>query len=1161
MKKGIHGYKSGCCAGAQVWGVSLSAPGNQLIFGDNTESQAWERYLRNFDYNTASTSSNIHDDEPYAGSYPQTRPQEVYYSYPPPDTTVDKDIVPDLFPKNDGGQQWTMYAAKLPAVYPRPACSNGQSISTGPLPTGGDPTGGDGTWWHTLGWSVEHQVFTDEGLTYSFMGCPRYCYSSRAIYVDGKQVWINYCTSDWVDPNDSQYIYVSRPYDWIGVHSIVPTGECGGEADTIDTHGYRCTTFGGVAMSVVEAAHSDTDFTAAYYYTRNQQERHMLALGNLTLSLGVGDPPYENSYGVTANSPVNCRCFGKQFFIMSSYKPGGTQLGTNAWAVGRIEYQGTRYEPDGTPTTPGIQALCSPASRGDNPSPPYSPGGDVGIDSEGQYAIALPSVRCYIDTSTIDAETHPHDECWVIALRTSGEGPEVITAQWRTPVYRSGYGGTSGDEVYDWAADGTLHADDVAESTTIIDSTGDAGTDFPDETWDDIRIWCYNRVHDYVTGHSRDLALITTGSTEDPTTQTGVIADFEDGAGGYDPQYLNHGIDDYGLAFVTSGIQSGTEWIDDTSNFHGGTNSAYANINAISQDICELRLTFHAMQAGTLSFYYVHDNRGYGTHEPPWGTLTNTPEVDHVLKITINNNLVPMRIITDPDGAPSSEDCATSIIDNVTYPTGNPYSSTAFYTDWRKVEIDIEAGTNTIRFLTNRTWQTNGHLDTWVDDLALPEILVGDDLDSKPRYFFDGDKLYANPYWAWARRDEEGHGGAFGTPEEIWNRVNTTPQFITMDAKGRLLMGNPHYAVRLVRNETGWELDNTFGYGRGDGFTEERGYIRWTASENLGALAPDCEDPDQKYDLSDIIADPPVGVFQILPTSDGGFQTRGCNAAMRDASHYPIDANSYKFIDPRDGNERTEKFKEFLTVKTAYAWGTRPHAWTVSEDGQTRVPHVEVVWRPTRHQMAWPEKLSDCTSPPYRPDFDDSDPSHMTPADCAGNPSETGVVRFRHPFAVDFADREDKTCWTQQNYIVSRTYCDALSRTPQGVWIRVTDDPGVGEGDPNYWEPGVGGLTMPRTDTSPWGSARWSLVQARFSPVQRNVTIYFGVPMYTLDPDTIDVSCDPVYVGGYTVGTYFTPDEVGGAGDFNSFPDFDAVFEVDPTCCPELPPNSGCASC
>ena len=376
-----------------------------------------------------------------------------------------------------------------------------------------------------------------------------------------------------------------------------------------------------------------------------------------------------------------------------------------------------------------------------------------------------------------------------------------------------------------------------------------------------------------------------------------------------------------------------------------------------------------------------------------------------------------------------------------------------------------------------------------------------------------------------------------------------------MLADGRIALGNPHYVAVLIYNEEDdeWELDPDFGHSGGDGFPEDYGFIRFTASPNIEPYPEDCEDPDD-YTNYDELSDPPAGCFQILPTSDGGFQLRCVNAAIRDATHYPIDTDEYTFVDPRNDEIRQEKFKEHISAKESGAWATRAHCWTISSDGKTRVPHVEVIWRPTRYLPAWPEHIDDCTNPPYREDFDDAEPDD---AEFSPNPHEGGIVHYRDPIAVAENDRENRTVWTLWNYIIPRTYCDALSRTPQAVWTRILEEP---EGD-NYWEPGNGTLGDPRNTNSPWSTARWIMTQLRFIPITRNTRIFYNNPVAST---TIEDLCPPPEGGdpshGFTARVRMEASDVSGTAGFFTFPDFDAVYEVDPGC-EGYPTYGECQAC
>jgi hypothetical protein len=205
--------------------------------------------------------------------------------------------------------------------------------------------------------------------------------------------------------------------------------------------------------------------------------------------------------------------------------------------------------------------------------------------------------------------------------------------------------------------------------------------------------------------------------------------------------------------------------------------------------------------------------------------------------------------------------------------------------------------------------------------------------------------------WAWAARDEENHTG-------LDSRAKTTPHFITMDGEGRVLIGNPHFVVRIKRDKT---LDRSFGKERGPGFENDKtGYVRFTASPYVEDVAnippPSCVDPDERIPI-DTADDPLPGSFQILMAGVEAFQVRGANATLdRDVTIDPIDRELWTYKHPVYNTEQHELFVNTLAKVNAppKQWPRRIHAWTITNNGNDKEPHVEVLFRPTMHQPAWP---------------------------------------------------------------------------------------------------------------------------------------------------------------------------------------------------------------
>ncbi len=682
----------------------------------------------------------------------------------------------------------------------------------------------------------------------------------------------------------------------------------------------------------------------------------------------------------------------------------------------------------------------------------------------GDFLVVLPSDRAYIDSSVATEELS--DEAWVVAISAEESGRKVICSRWQSKIFRSGVG----DEAdLSGIADGTLSSAEVTlgmEAGNLILDTDDPPEAFPDETWANLQIRFYGRRYDPLTKHSVNIVGFTCHDDDSTGIIPAPLADFEQ-PGVYDPAFLDNGL--AGVAgFTTGGTTGGCKWIADDAGALDGSYSARTQIDETLECESFLRRTFTSVSGGTITFDYIHDNRGYGTRIPPFVELTNQPIVENVLSILMDGLNGPITI--------AGTHYDHSLIDNVNVPSG--WDNTApFFTTKRACSITIPAGTQTIDFILKRVYQDDGHLFSQIDNVQFTDELGGEDYDGYRRYYAIGSDIRKDDTWAWAKTNEE-------TGDDLSVRSKTFTDFITLDGTGRILKGNPHYIVRLLRDGT---VDQTFGGPRGDGFPETKGYVRFTASDNIVAPTTRCGDPDDRVSPSDggTFTEPPLGSFQILPTGKDGFQVRGASGASRDATVYPVDKLLYNYKHPKTGLIKKEYFSELLTSTVTQGWPKTLNGWSIADNGTTFVPHLEILWRPTLQSPAWPESVWNV--PPYRTDFDTS----------FADTAEWGfnTVRIRNPLFLPA--ESDKSRWALQNWVISRTYSDAWSRYPQNIWARNTNDlplnpddmPGdpFGNGPLFWWHPdysmaymaeqgqeGVGG--------GPWGSALWRLLQARFNP-------------------------------------------------------------------------------
>lgn len=1052
MKQGAKGgYMAGCCSGFEIWGIACDAPNIQRAFEAG------------FSYQT---------------SYDLTRQGKLNGG----SGSIVKTVVPELW-ERDEFRTWSLHLCQVAGTYPGNGCD----------PTRAATSHADDSFSVSLGAVAQH-YHDDDPLTDEYRKL-KYCFGTRAIYVDGAQEYIAVRTSgSWPDGNVEGSTTGEPGINmWWGDHQLVRIASqelvASYKVQTLDGHKTGSGANGGDAVhTTMEGIFSEGAWAS---------------LANMF-------PPLTGAYGLSQPA-CNQISLGIEYCVWSSYSPATASTG---WSVGRLKYEGDRYNPSTDTFEDGIEVFQSLDH--------YFPDGitdigfpDIGLpetEYAGNYMVVLPSVRVYIDSTAVAP-----DECWVCALRKPGAGAtKIVTGRWLSRVFRE-EGSDEEDTEENSYADGTIEDSEIENVILDADDSGDqAVVDFPEETWENPIVRAYIHMRDPTTGSNKDLMLFTT-SVDSPTVEAeDVVSDFEQ-PGSYEPTFLDSGLEDTGLHWTTGGQKPTDGWISDPTNPISGTYSARTQFEDVTIiDDVVLKITFNAMEAGTVTLDYRFDNRWYGTRIPPFVELTNFPDPDNYLDVRLDGSLLSGSAFKI-----SGVDQPTSRIDNATVPGAGDEESD--YTTAREITIQVTAGTHTLSFTIHRQYQDNGHMYAQIDNVAFGmPVMVGEDPDGGKRWFYNGERVQEFNWWAWARRDEE-------SANDISTRVKTVPDYITMDGSGRILIGNPHYVVRLKRREdepTLFELDTSHGSGRGDGYDDSddeqsRGYVRFTASPASEVdVLPPCSDPDLRLTVPDAIADPPWGSFQILPVGEDNYQVRGANAALRDATEYPIRALDHTYKHPLTGVVTAEMFKELTRVMATGIWSQRAHSWTISNDGQTLRPHVEIIWRPMRDMPAHPESV--WPHEPYRSNFATSDGT---------DPFAPDSVRPRNPLFLPLNSTRPR--WAQINFIVTNTFSDTFTQFPQAVWISRNDDPPSDPEDPAYWDPDDD------LGPGPWQSAIWYAIQSRFCP-----TGIFHTSYQMDDPEIVCPDEEEEEVTAQTFRVHFH-----NAGNvFYGFTDFDAV-DCDCDCC------------
>lgn len=943
MKRGYKGYRAGCCDGFGIWGVSINCP-NPV---PSEHSEFFENDPGRSVYTLDPSGLNKTTSRGFAYNARAWNNKFGLQTH--------KDVLPELWESTGTDIAWHVFAAKLPTSYPGVACEKYPVISSA-------TDGGDGTWEADLGTILEIETYAsdDPDAEQDIISARKgygFILRSRAIYLDGLQAQVAYSTygkypsGTQPSPDGDQlagsFITTNPPTAGGGVANVFGDTFIINILDPTDIREYPTATLN---HNINTPFGADPTFMEAQFKAINSPSSLLNILGSF------GNWQY----------PANSIYLGQDYGGLSSYNPVSRYGGSVPWGVARLKYDDQRV-----PSSGGFESgIDCFSTYGNIFSSDLADLGKPDTTYAGDYIIALFSVRCYKDSSLV-TEENP-DEPYVAAFHKDTfleESPvtKIICSQWTSKRYRpvamGGHGDEGGMDGYGdgtGVADGTLSDTEAAAGEVIVDAANPP-VDYPDETFPNPRIWCYNRVWDSVEKQNVNLLLVTT-LPDDPPTASDVVSDFEQ-PDGYDPDYLDNGLIDAKLHWETGGQTEGEKWFVDSTDAINGTYSARCQEADVTKESdIDIWISFSAMTAGDITLKYIHDNRWYGTRVEPFVELTNFPDPDNSMSVLLDGGLVPINI--------DSANYETSFIDNVSVPEGNPNNDPAFYTTARLITITVTAGTHTLRIRRSRRFQDNGHLRSQIDDVSFGmEVLVGDDADGSVRWYYDGYQFRKLEDWTWAARDDEGDN-----PTNISSRAETKPHFITMDGKGRILIGNPHYVMRRLRDGT---LDPSHGKTKGKGFLgETSGWARWTASPNIEQPPPTCLDPDSRY-VIDLVSDTKWGGMQILSVGDDTYQVRGMNGSLaRDTTHDPIDRELWTYR--QGGKVNHEVFSDIsLLVQTGGDWARRAHSWTVSDNGTVFEPHVEVIWRPTMHQPAWPGEGGTTDAerfphPPYRSDFSGS---------------------------------------------------------------------------------------------------------------------------------------------------------------------------------------------
>jgi hypothetical protein len=857
-----------------------------------------------------------------------------------------------------------------------------------------------------------------------------------------------------------------------------------------------------------------------------------------------------------AQIAVNCRYFGQDYYCGSTYYPGvfhsadGDTPASGTWSVFRLKYDDGDGRPEVFASDQGV--LTSDT---------------IVADHEGPYMIMLWSQRAWLLTnppeppegsfSTLESRTP--DEPWAIAMSDSGK---IVTGRVFNNRMRTANIYNSDSHFQTW--DGTLQDGsdgfDNEVANIIVDPAN--GSDpavvaFPDEDWQNPAI------RSYVHFNGKDYALLTFYTTAGSTPQTATpLADFGADAGSGD---MNHGLSG-GLAFESDGDHGDTVdpdhgYFDDDPTFvHHDPDKWAAKFHSTPALVGQVSLVLKDVHVvnntSAITFDYRLDNRAQSAVFP-YSYLGNFPGDDGAL----NHDTLEFYV----DGVLKWSTYNASASSAGDFLNFHPSSDVALIDD-------IPAGKHTFRWTLKR-YTAQNDMAAWIDNIQLPEILVSDDINGVRRYFYDGTRLRRASHWAWPRRDDvvdtvSGDPGHTG----INFRASTVPDAIAVDRskgnEGKILYGNPHYLCRIIVDDID---DEVYPDGKLDEDFGTRGFVRWTATPGEltlvekpdGAEEPSDDDCEAKQTTTqELLLDPPWGAFHPIPLR-GGIQVRGVNSSIADSTVTPVNKHLY-------GPD--EKWQYLTQAATSTApgeggWSTRVTGWSVRDNGNTLIPHVDVMWHPIHDQPAFPVGPDTDTypasdgyqAPPFP--FSMQADSHVLRDNATGRAisdptalenAYTDFCRVRDPRKIGVERNGEKNwdtrkpVWNVTNYVTPRVYSDCYSFIAQYHWIKKKGDDPVDGDDPNYL-------------IYPYPSVQWFLAPVYASPIpgmypQNGQTdnTTGQCPMCQSDDPLApgyDPDCDPDN-WHYTFNTIKAGPATSSGSMGNKFDDFDAV-DCDCDCCVE----------
>lgn len=766
----------------------------------------------------------------------------------------------------------------------------------------------------------------------------------------------------------------------------------------------------------------------------------------------------------------NCVYLGKDYYLISGYNPDKSLTFASDWPVGRLNYD--------TLDAYGSEHVSN-------------------FDCDGDWKIVLPSCRAYLLTNPPAAKdlsayglTPPTqrlpDEPWVCAINSSSN--KLVTGRALNDRLR-----TQGANIDEW--DGTLDESEienvVAWNTFPAELLAEAGLP-SDYAITDIRVRSYQHIN------GKDYLIFSTPGppryvdfTAKLESDTPAIIDFNEETG-FDRvrppgvPSLNFGMPT-GIEFISRSVGPGTHtWnIDQPLRFQQPA-WPYVESDKVIYELCEmdsqgnvvgdecnleqlaflhnlwnspvdpdtvatLKLYVSLGEGASISFPWRFDNRVWQQVQGSPGTyaMTNLPGIESWLEFRINGAVTTGDWTlngTVYDDQPFHIDHADDSFTPETYETRSTFSKTG-----------IEAGSYLLEWVV-RTGEVHplfgsfiGH--AFIDSIKITNARLPDDADTMLRWYYDGDRVRELKHVAWAYRDQEQDP----MPPEA-TRTKRVPDFITVEdptdisgAPQKLLYCNAHYVARV--NPDG-SLDTTFHNSLDlrdqEQLAEEfggvkKGFVRLTPSPGQTKIFQPCDDTEDNWSVvGDPIADPPWGAPQALTGKHKSIQLRGMNGSFRDASDVDllpmrIDHTLEPFVTDESTVPPTryethglaslpgwEGYRWLTMLRASGGWITRPTGWTIGKDGRELVPHLEIIWAPYFDLPAWPTK--DWPSPPYpsaetwywnRP----RDPRRLPPWQAIeGNPDPNEQFVPIH--------------FSQNNYIVSRSYTDALSHLPQFTWAK-----------------------------------------------------------------------------------------------------------------------------